>query len=753
MLVDVAPKGAELRRRHQLSQSQSLCVTGDCASFGGAEFADASWIGVKGRYYYWGDRDAHPAPVFRKSFTCENPDGCRLAITCGGYYYAELNGCPVTDARLTPTPSNYDRAVHWSAYDVSGLVCPGTNVLVVTLGNGFYNYTLEDNFRMDEASWRDAPCLIARLSDGNGQTVVATDASWEVYTDGPFRFDAIRRGTIYDARKERFDPAGWANAEKKHGVGGEFRKARHPPVRVIARHPMRRLPTGIWDSGQNAAGVCELRVKGEAGAEVTLAHREDLAPDGSLLEFDNFQKGEFMTDHYILRGDPAGETWTPRFTYHGFRYVRTEIKGRAEVTGLTQLALSSDFRTVGTIETSDADLMRLQRAFLWSYRSNFVGYPTDCPTREKQGWSGDALAACASGLYNFDAADGYGDWLRGFADVQRPNGQIPCKSPISANGFNWGYGPAWDEALVLIPWRIYVTSGDLSLARELYPAIRKYREFAQTMMTDGLAVGFGLGDWCDPDGNCWRRTDCVTANATAYNYFGLVTSAKLAARLGETADAARWLDEADGVKRSFRAAYCRDDGGVCGDLQTDLALAIAFGLATDEGRTLRKLVETVRKDGHLQKFGIFGAKYVPRVLADHGYAEDALKILKAKDYPSILHYLNEGATTLWESFDGRLSRNHVMFGDLSAWMFRYLGGFDFDENEPGRLTVAPVLLRDVGAFKAIYRGVESAWKFEDDYCVYRLKVSQGENVTLCLPGRERRLVGPGETVREILDLS
>ena len=700
-------------------------------------FETARWIGVAGRHFGWGDRGAHPAPVFRKEFVGERASGGRLAITGAGYYYAELNGHPVTDARLTPTPSNYDRAVHWTEYDVAPLLRDGTNVLEVTLGSGFYDYSLEDNFLMSQASWRDRPMLIAELRDASGRVRLATDATWDVCVEGPWRFDSIRRGTVYDARLEKLDdPKTWRKAEKKHGVGGVFRRADHPPVRVIARRPMRRLPTGIWDSGQNAAGVCELKVRGEAGAEVVLVHREDVEADGSLHEFASFQKGEFMTDHYILRGDPAGETWTPRFTYHGFRYVRAEVRGKAEVLGLTQLALSSDFKSVGALETSDSSLARLQQAFLWSYRSNFVGYPTDCPTREKQGWSGDALAACESGLCNFDAASAYVDWLRGFADVQRPNGQLPAKSPISANGFNWGYGPGWDEALTLIPWQIYVMRGDLQPAKELYPAMRRYRKFAHEMMSDGLAVDFGLGDWCDPAGNCWRRKDSVTANATCYHYHGLVTTAKLADRLGEVDDAARWRAEAEEVKRSFRQAFCRPDGGVASDLPTDLALAVAFGLAPDARRTATRLAETVRKGGHLQRYGIFGAKYVPRVLMDFGFADDALKLVKAREYPSVLHYLERGATTLWERYDGSDSRNHVMFGDMSAWIFRYLGGFRFDESRPGELILEPVAFREVGSFKATYRGITSAWTFADDACTYTVSVPAGGRVTLRLPNRE-----------------
>ena len=217
-------------------------------------FETARWIGVAGRHFGWGDRGAHPAPVFRKAFVGERASGGRLAITGAGYYYAELNGRPVTDARLTPTPSNYDRAVHWTEYDVSPLLRDGTNVIEVTLGSGFYDYSLEDNFLMSQASWRDRPMFIVELRDASGRVRLATDATWDVCVEGPWRFDSIRRGTVYDARLEKLDdPKSWRKAEKKHGVGGAFRRADHPPVRVIERRPMRRLPTGIWDSGQNAA--------------------------------------------------------------------------------------------------------------------------------------------------------------------------------------------------------------------------------------------------------------------------------------------------------------------------------------------------------------------------------------------------------------------------------------------------------------------------------------------------------------------
>ena len=726
-------------------RSVALCVA--CVALARMSPADvpaASWIGVPGRYFSRNAAKAQPAPVFRKAFGLASvPPSAKLRVSAGGYYHVEINGRDATRDELAPTPSNFDRRVYARTYDVGELLRAGTNEVRVTLGSGFYGYPLDDVFLQNTITWRDYPSLWMELKDGAGNMLAASGTDWQVATDGPLRFECIRAGNVYDARKELGPKTAWMPAARTHGPGGALVEARHPRTVVHARLPMKRLEGDIWDSGQNLAGVAELRVRGEAGAEVTLVHREDLDGKGRLLTPGNFAAGEFQTDHYILKGD-GEEVWRPRFAYHGFRYVGVAVKGRAEVLGLTALAIGSDLAEVGRIETSDAGLAALQRCIRWSVRSNLVGYPTDCPSREKQGWSGDAHLALEAALFNFDAQDVFLDWMRTWTDIQRPNGQLPCKSPISANGYNWGFGPAWDAALFEIPWSVYLRTGDPGVLAEFYPAMTNYVPFACGMMTDGAAVGFGLGDWCSPDRSEGAGPNAVCCS-TAYHCRNLALAARIASVLDHPDDARRLETLRDAAMRDFQRHFCRADGSVGRGRIAELALALAFGLVRDRAATERKLLARAETlDGRCD-FGILGARWLPEVLSDLGRSDLAYRFFTQAAAPGYGSWIARGATTLWEQWDGSHSRNHEMFAQPGAWMFGRLGGFTFPAERPGRMVLRPVFLRAVGSFSAIHRGVTSAWTVAGDSVDYAVTVPDGMSVDLRLPGGPgtARRLGPG----------
>jgi len=712
----------------------------------------ACWIGVPGRYFSRNASKAQPAPVFRTAFPLQAaPSSAKLRVSAGGYYRVEINGRDATCDELAPTPSNFDRRVYARTYDVAGLLRTGTNEIRVTLGSGFYSYPLDDVFLQNTITWRDYPSLWLEMRDGQGAVLAASGPDWQVATDGPLRFECIRAGNVYDARKELGPQTAWTPAAKTHGPGGVLVEARHPRTVVHARLPMKRLEGGIWDSGQNLAGVAELRVRGEAGAEVTLVHREDLDGRGGLLTPGNFAAGEFQTDHYVLKGG-GEEVWRPRFAYHGFRYVRAEVKGTAEVLGLTALAIGSDLAEVGRIETSDAGLAALQRCIRWSVRSNLVGYPTDCPSREKQGWSGDAHLALETALFNYDAQDVFLDWMRTWTDIQRPNGQLPCKSPVSANGYNWGFGPAWDAALFEIPWSVYLRTGDRGVLAEFYPAMTNYVPFACSMMTGGAATGFGLGDWCSPDQSEGAGPNAVCCS-TAYHCRNLALAARIASVLDHPDDARRFGALRDEAVRGFRRHFCRTDGAVGRDRIAELALALAFGLARDRALTERRFLDKAEKlDGRCD-FGILGARWLPEVLSDLGRSDLAYRFFTRRTAPGYGDWIARGATTLWEQWDGSHSRNHEMYAHPGAWMFGRLGGFSFHADAPGRIFLRPVFLRQVGSFSATYRGVASSWTVGDAAVDYVVTVPEGRSVELLLPGEKGgpRTLGPGRHAFRIRD--
>ena len=707
-------------------------------------FSDAKWIGIN-RPFSWPNRTkVHPAPILRKTFVAGNAKApVRLAVSAAGYYDVTLNGRPVTASMLNPTPSNYDVRSHYSVYDVSSLLVPGTNVVEAVLGRAYYDYPIDDLFMHSTITWRDSVSLLLQLSDAGGTVLAATDATWDAYPDGPVRFDCLRSGCTYDARKESLDERLWMKAAVKHGPGGRLVRESHPPVVVYARLPMREVSSGLWDSGQCMGGIAEISVRGERGAEITLVYREALDENGKLLDPEHYAE-HFQTDRYTLRGEGV-EKWRPQFTYHGFRYVAATVKGRAEIVAMDALAIGSDMKEVGSIETSDAALAAIQRCVRWTLRSNMVGIPTDCPSREKQGWTGDTLASVETGLFNFDSESVYLDWLRGIVDVQRPNGQIPAKSPVSANGYNLGFGPAWDDALILIPMELWRRTGSVQPLREFFPAMRRYADFAESMLTDGLAVGFGLGDWYSPDSSD-RVAENVTLPSTAYLYRGIDAISSAARLLGEADEARYYAERADKVKDAFRRKYCGADGAVGRGRMTELALAVAFGLAPMPESSVRRLVATAREKGHKSDYGVQGSIWVLRVLAEHGYLLDAYRLVAHSGYPGFMDCIGNGATTLWEQWcGGRFSRNHIMFGYVSAWMYRYLGGFDFDEDNPGEIVLKPGFLEEVGRFSAVYRGIQSAWSVVSPKVFsYKVTIPAGMKAKLLLPGMgEPKALGEG----------
>ena len=637
----------------------------------GEVFAQASWIGVKGRFFHYNTRkEMRTAAVFAKDFTLEaKPEAAALKISVAGYWDIRVNGQEITEDILMPTPSNFDRRVYMKEYDIAPYLTAGVNRIEVTLGNSIYNCPTEGAWMQDTITWRDDPQLICEIV-ADGRIVAPSDATWRVHLDGPVRRNSIRCGDMYDARKEILSPDGWEDAVKKHGPGGIIVPERHPPTRIWKRIPAKKIGDTLWDSGQNMAGFAEIKVRGGRGAMVTIRTREELGNDGTLADGSSFvSDGEFQCDRYILKGG-GEETWHPRFSYGGFRYIETTVSdGEADVVAVTACAVGSDLKEKPFPVPENPALASLLERARWSIRSNMVGFPTDCPSREKQGWTGDALAAAEGAIALYDgAADVYADWLRGLADVQRPNGQIPCKSPISANGYNWGYGPTWDAAIILIPEIIFDATGDDSLAREMYPAARKYAAFMDGMLTDNIAIRFGLGDWTAP-----ARSIPTELLTTAYAREVHRALGRFAERFGFADEAAHHKNRAAAILAAIQRRFCRADGTFTRNEPASLAVVAALKLVPGPEKAAAKLDEIIRRQKGVMNCGMFGSKYIPRALAEYGYRDTAVLCFAQEAAPGWQWQKNEkGATTLWEYWNGSASHNHVIHGgDFPAWWAKY----------------------------------------------------------------------------------
>lgn len=676
---------------------------------------------------YWITCPDCPAPVaprFVKQFELNQlPKQAELLISGLGFYSCELNGQPVSDQLLNPAFSRYDVTCYFNQFDVTPLLQAGENTLCVTLGNGWYNELQANAWDFDHAVWKHPPQLLAELML-DGVTALGTDSSWQC---GPSRtqFNSLRGGETYDAAMEL--PA-LRPAVVDHGPGGLLKPQTLPPIRVCERlEPVARYEN-IYDFGVNTSGNVEVRVRGEKGQRLTIRYGERMREDRSLdtADIDSLvYEKRFQTDEYILSGQ-GEERWHAQFGYNGFRYV--QLEGPCEVLGVTARVFHTDLKEAGRIECSNPLVMKILDAVRRSTLTNFHHMPTDCPQREKNGWTGDAHLSAEQALFHFDMADAYVKWLDDIVDCQRPSGQIPCIVPTSGWGYSWGSGPTWDAVLFNLPHELYRYTGDISYIKRYYPAMARYLDFLERN-TEGYISRYGLGDWCPP----FEAEECpAEVLLTGYFYRMAGQMAQFAGLLDREEDQTRYQALAQRVRNAFEREFL----GKVPDSQTYLSALLYFGLAPDPEETTRRLAALVdAAQGHLL-CGIFGAKFILNALTENGRFDVAYRIASGRDYPSWGYMAEAGEGTLWETWRGRSSRNHHMFSEIGAWYFKALAGFNIDEEAPGfrHVRLTPHIPEDISRFNAWHDTPlgRLALSWDEDWL--RVTLPQGMTASLAYGG-------------------
>lgn len=706
-----------------------------------------------------------PAPYLRTEFRLDKPvRAARVYLSGLGYHDLHVNGRRVGDHVLDPAFTDYRRRVSYVVHDVTAALRQGDNALGVILGTGFFDVHTVAAWDFYQAPWRARPRLLLQLHvthDDGTETVIASDERWRRMT-GPIRFDGIRNGEHYDARLE---VPGWAEpgfaARSAPGQlrpvalveapAGKLVAQAHPPIRVIETLPARAVRkvapgTYVFDLGQTISGWVRLRVPAAlgwpAGTALTLRHGERVREDGSLDTTEIARlvfQGDFQTDRYAVRGDGRDEEWEPRFVYHGFRWV--ELSGVPEGAAEPTLAflegrvVHTAFPPGGSFACANPLLERMQEVALWSFRTNFHGIPTDCPHREKNGWTGDAHLALETGLHNFDSLASYLKWTRDILDAQREDGALPGIVPTSGWGYDRRDGPAWDAALFLVPWALYEHTGDRALLAEVYPAWLRYLGWLAAQAKDHL-IDFGLSDWL-PTG---KQTP-NTLIATAYYYKMADLAARAATLLGRTADVDRHARLAAEIRRAWRARFFDPETGrVHEDEQAALAGALYLGLvAPDEApRVLERLRRRIAEAGDHLDTGVHGSRFVLHVLADHEDIDLAHRIVTQESFPGWGDMLARGATTYWESFRGDASLDHAYLSLISHWFYAALAGVRPDPDRPGfaHVVIRPGVPRDLPAVRAVVpsvRGpIESAWQQDARGVAYRIVVPGNARATVLL---------------------
>ncbi|MCX6997428.1 MAG: family 78 glycoside hydrolase catalytic domain [Kiritimatiellaeota bacterium] len=696
------------------------------------------------------------SPMLRKSFALSKPAKQAQLSICGlGYYELFLNGAKVGDHVLDPAWTCYHKNALYVTYDISNALKQGGNALGVQLANGVYNQEFGDAWNFQIAPWRAFPQMLLQLdityADGTRQRIVS-DETWKV-SDGPICWDQLRMGVTYDARREHpgwdkagFDDSAWQAAIVREGVKGKLAAQVCEPIKVMKTLKPVSIAKGDGvcevDFGQNISGWTRLKVSGKAGTQVTLDH-------GS---FDLVHVMPNQIEVYTLKGSggPSSplatpsqedlEVWEPGFTYHGFRKVKvTGFPGTPEKENFEARVVHTAFEERGAFECSNPLLNKIAEAARWSYIGNFVGIPTDCPHREKNGWSGDAQVAAELGLTYYGSEAAYTRWMLDFQAIQADDGKLPCIVPTGGWGSNQLDGPAWEIAYIMIPWHIYEYRGDRRILAVHYENYKRWIEWYRKhpVINKGHIIRYGLGDWVQIN---TKTPPEITS--TGYYYAAAKRIAAIAGMLGKTDDAREYSALAEDIRNAFNKEFYHPDTGLYWEgSQTAMSCALYHGLVdpANRDRVVKNLVDSIRKNNYALNCGLLGSKYLLRVLCDNGHADVAYAMVVKDDTPGWGRMIRTGNTTLWENFEGSGSNNHVFLGDVAAWFMNYLAGIRPDPANPGfqRFLIKPEIVGDLTWVKAHhdspYGRIQSEWKREGDAFALDISVPANSTAEVAVP--------------------
>lgn len=729
--------------------SNSRKLTSEIASFETAKLSITDWHDAKWISDTF-DKEFRKAPLLRKSISLEekNIKNARLYVSGVGYYEFFINGAHVSDRKLEPGYTHFDKRVLYSTYDVTSMLQHGENVLAAELGNGWLNIQSLSVWEFEKARWRMRPRMIAELrityNDGTVQTI-PTDRTWKT-NSGACSFNNLYSGEVYDARLVHkgwtipgFDDKKWMPAIEVEAPAKILTSQQMPPIRVVREVKpvsMRKIDdyTYIYDMGENMTGVCRLQVQGSTGTCVTLAHGELIHDDGTLnqgnieIYFKREKNGlpqhvdpfeRIQTDTYFLSGNGM-ETYEPRFTYHGFRYVEVASTRPLTLTqeSLTGLCMHTDVEPVGNFACSNEILNKLVEASCNSYLGNLFSIPTDCPQREKNGWTADGYVGMDYGLLFYDGITVYEKWMNDFIDNQRERGDLSGIIPSSGWGYADWIGPVWDAALFIIPNNLYKYYGDTRAIEKMWDTCVRYLQYLETREKDGKLT-YGIGDWV-----FYKAKTDTHFTSTAFYWLDNVLMAKFADLTGH--DGTKYRAKADNLKELINNEWFDAEKKMYANgTQAAQSVGLALGLVPEEHAqaVADNLVRMIRDNGHQLDFGMLGSKFVPAMLVKYGYADDAYKMIIRPEAPSWANWIHRGLTTLPETWvldkDFKdASLNHAFLGDISAWMMNSLAGINPNPKKPGfaGIIIRPQFINGISWAKGEYRSVRglirSEWKRE-----------------------------------------
>ncbi|MBK8139365.1 MAG: glycoside hydrolase family 78 protein [Chloroflexi bacterium] len=785
----------------------------------------AHWIGTP---FSGGPRSSFPVPQLRKTFNLAGDvASARLYVTALGVFDCSINGQPVGEDVFAPGWTDYRQRVQVLTYDVTQLVHRGENAMGALLGDGWAVGYLG---WLNRQNYVDRPQLLAQLevtfTDRSTQTLIS-DESW-TYHFGPITHSDFMAGEAYDARREI---AGWDTPQVSPPQAMPVVTFQHPTLKLVAHNtptvrriealvpakdPVDRSSMGrkrhLFDLGQNMVGWVRFKGSAPVGKTIMIRFSEVLNPDGSLYTT-NLRSAQ-ATDYYTFKGS-GEEVWEPKFTFHGFRYVEIEgYPGPVTRDTITGIVVHSDMEQTGKFECSDPLLNQLQSNILWGQKGNFVDLPTDCPQRdERLGWTGDIQVFVSTAAFNMNVAAFMTKWAQNVADAQNPDGSVPSVVPYATDVPKDG-GPAWADAVIICPWTIYQSYGDVRILEENYGPMSRFMDFLITASPGYIRCmpdyeGWpGFGDWLSINANTPR--DLI---GTAFLAYDARLMAQIAAVLGKSDDAARYqklfentkaafadrflagsavplasvtpsqirreMDDADRLSRGNLQVV--DYGTVTSDVfnvdlftptQTAYVLALYFDLLPEALRApaVSELVADLDRRGMHLSTGFVGSPYLNHVLSGGGRLDTAYALLNQKTWPSWLYAVTQGATTIWERWDGWTqesgfqtpemnSFNHYAYGAIGDWLYKTVAGINTDPSAPG---YKHAILRPQpggglnfarASLDTLYGTLVSDWKLDGGVFEYTLIVPANTTATAHLPHDGRITLNGGAVTGRVHELA
>ena len=709
------------------------------------------------------------ARMLRKEFTPKKKIKSATAYICGlGLFELSVNGKKIGEQVLAPALSEYNKRAYYMTFDVTGQLTAGKNALGVLLGNGrFFAPRTTVPMKTTKSGFPKAIVqLLITYVDGTTE-IITSDESWKITADGPIISNNEYDGEEYDANKELqgwnkpgFNDSKWLNAELVEPGSPKLCAQMMEPIKVketLKPISVNEVSPGvfIFDMGQNMVGWTKLRVKGPKGTTVTLRFAETLLPDGQLY-LANLRSAK-VTDKYTLKGT-GDEVWEPRFTYHGFRFIEVKgYPGKPDLSVLDGRVVYDDMQTTGSFTSSNKTINTIYKNAYWGIRGNYRSMPTDCPQRdERQGWLGDRAMGSKGESFIFGNGNLYAKWMQDIDDAQRADGSVPDVAPTY-----WAIysdNVTWPGAYLIISNMLYDQYANIEPIRKHYDSFRKWVMYMKgKYLKDGILVKDTYGDWCMPPESPKlihsldpSRKTSGEVLSTTYYYNMLTLMERFANLLNKPGDAKEYSDLAATVYKAYNAKFYNSSNKFyANNTATANLLSLAYGLVPEENKTgvFENIVNKTEKEfnGHIST-GLVGAQWTMRLLTQYGRPDIAYKLVTNTDYPSWGYMASQGATTIWELWNGNTadpamnSGNHVMLlGDLIIWYYENLAGIKGDTEKPGfkHIIMNPLVTGDLkfvnASFQSPYGLIVSEWKKDGDQFAMKVEIPCNTTATISFP--------------------